>query len=323
MFVGGSGGMALLLLFVLMTFALRARRGGAWGGGGPWGGGRSRGPYGGGPYGGGPNSGGPYGGGPYGGSTSTPTSSGSPWPNQDQPLAGPGAGAPTGGAAGGYAGDWMHDDRPAAASIPADLFPGTPAPTPAAESDSPVEAGLAAIHAHDPNFNLDQFTSQVERVFFIVQQAWSERNPDLSRQVMADTLWEQHRDRIQVYIGAHKRNMLDNLNVVNVWPVAVHSDQQRDTITVRIVASCTDYDVDDVTGRVVRGDKTVRQWQEDWTFERSSAAQTQIGGTNLGSKCPNCGAPLDVDLAGTCRYCKAPIMSGQYDWVLARISQVG
>jgi len=33
-------------------------------------------------------------------------------------------------------------------------------------------------------------------------------------------------------------------------------------------------------------------------------------------------APLDVDLSGVCSYCKAPIMSGDYDWVLARIDQL-
>jgi hypothetical protein len=29
-----------------------------------------------------------------------------------------------------------------------------------------------------------------------------------------------------------------------------------------------------------------------------------------------------VDLAGVCHYCRAPVMSGQYDWVLTRIDQV-
>jgi hypothetical protein len=92
---------------------------------------------------------------------------------------------------------------------------------------------------------------------------------------------------------------------------------------MRIVAASADYDVADQGGHVLRGNHDVKPWQEDWTFQRSSKAVTKDGGAGLGSKCPNCGAPLDVDLAGTCRYCKASIMSGDYDWVLARISQVG
>ena len=215
----------------------------------------------------------------------------------------------------------MHDPRPAADSIAGELFPERHAR--AMQAASPVDVGLAAIQAHDPGFELEQFTQQVQRVFFMVQQAWSERKPETSRQVMADGLWQEQRDQIQGYLDRHRRNMLDYLAVSNIWPVAAHSDGHFDTVTMRIVAACTDYDVDDNTGRVVRGDRQIQKWEEDWTFQRSSAAQTKTGGTTLGSKCPNCGAPLDVDLAGACRYCKALIMSGDYDWVLARISQVG
>jgi predicted lipid-binding transport protein (Tim44 family) len=191
------------------------------------------------------------------------------------------------------------------------------------QAASPVDVGLAAIKAHDPNFELEQFTQQVQQVFFIVEEAWSERKPEMSRRVMADGLWQTHRAQVQGYVDGHKRNMLDYLSVSNIWPVAAQSDQHFDTITVRIVASSADYDVDDRNGHVLRGDKQATPWEEDWTFQRSSSAQTKPGGSTLGSKCPNCGAPLDVDLAGTCFYCKVPIMSGDYDWVLARISQVG
>jgi hypothetical protein len=104
--------------------------------------------------------------------------------------------------------------------------------------------------------------------------------------------------------------------------IAAHTDQTYDTITVRVRAACADYDVDDQSGRVVRGNHRVGEWQEDWTFQRSSKAKTQPQGGTLSAKCPNCGAPLDVDLAGVCNFCKAPVMSGDYDWVLSRISQV-
>jgi hypothetical protein len=238
---------------------------------------------------------------------------------------GRGAGQRLDGAGGTWPGDegpdWMHDTRPAAESIPGELFPERHAR--AVQASSPVDVGLAAIKAHDPAFDLEQFTQQVQRVFFLIQEAWSERKPEMSRQVMADGLWQEHRGQIQGYVDGHRRNMLDYLSVSNIWPVAAHSDDRYDTITVRVAAACADYDVDDRNGRVVRGDREVKPWEEDWTFQRSSRAVTKPGGTSLGSKCPNCGAPLDVDLAGACRYCKAPIMSGEYDWVLARISQVG
>lgn len=288
--------------------------GGGWSGGGIG--------TGGGPAGGGWSGDGGMGGGPAGGGWSSSGTGG-----DEAVPAGEGRGA--GGRLAGAGGAWpqqderdfLSDPRPAAASIPGELFPERHARE--VQAASPLDAGLAAIKAHDPNFDLEQFTQQAQRVFFLVEQAWSERAPEMARRVMADSLWQAHRAQIQAYIDADKRNMIDYLSVANIWPVAAHSDERFDTVTLRIVASCSDYDVDDRTGQVIRGDREIKPWEEDWTFQRSSAAETKVGGTALGSKCPNCGAPLDVDLAGTCRYCKAPIMSGDYDWVLARISQVG
>lgn len=217
--------------------------------------------------------------------------------------------------------DWKNDPRPAAASVPAELFPQQHAAQ--ARAQSPVDVGLAGIRRHDPAFDLEQFTQHVQKVFFIVEEAWAQREAETSRRVMADGLWQAHRAQIQAYISAHKHNVIDNLALANVWPVAANRGEAWETITVRVVASCTDYDVEDLTGRVLRGDTGVRTWEEDWTFQRAAGATTRPDGPSMGTRCPNCGAPLDVELEGTCRYCKAPIMSGQFDWVLARISQVG
>jgi predicted lipid-binding transport protein (Tim44 family) len=200
-------------------------------------------------------------------------------------------------------------------------LPGTDAGAMAARGES-VSAGLDSIRAHDPAFDQAAFIADVERSFFVVEQAWSERKPEMSRRVMADGLWQQHKVQIDQYTAQHRRNMLDNLSVGSATVVAAHSDQSYDTVTVRILAACADYDVDDQSGKVVRGNRDVNQWTEDWVYQRSSDATTKVGAGTMNQHCPNCGAPLDVDLAGVCSYCKAPIMSGKYDWVLTRIDQV-
>jgi len=213
---------------------------------------------------------------------------------------------------------YPHSDGPAYA-------PGT---VPVVESGRPIApppppAGLAAITAHDPDFNIETFKSSVERSFFIVEEGWSECKPEMTRRVMADGIWQQHRAQIEQYEHNGTRNVLDGLAVGKVTIRAASSDAHLDMITARILATCADYDVEVTSGKVVRGDKhTMRPFQEDWVFQRSSSATTKAAGGTLEEKCPNCGAPLDVDLAGVCHYCKAPVMSGQFDWVLARIDQV-
>ena len=186
-----------------------------------------------------------------------------------------------------------------------------------------VEGGVAEIKAHDPAFDEQGFVTRVERVFFIVEQAWSECKPEMSRQVMADGVWQQHRSQIEGYVSSGRRNMLDQLAVGRCDIINAHSDATYDSVTVAILAASADYDIDTKSGRVVRGNRNVGQWQEHWLFQRSSSAVTKPDGGIAEKHCPNCGAPLDVDLAGVCSYCKAPVMSGKYDWVLTRIDQVG
>ena len=232
-----------------------------------------------------------------------------------------GTGAGGSSSAGGDPSSWADDDRPAIESISGDLFPESHPHAAATQADS--ADGLAAIVAHDPAFDQEAFLQQVQRTFFVVQEAWTDRKPEMSRQVMADALWQQHRVQIQALVAGHKRNVLDDLAVGSLTVRAAHTDARYDTIVVRVVAASADYEVDDEKGKFLEGHKDVRTWQEDWTLQRSSAATTQASGGTMSAHCPNCGAPLDLDLAGVCPYCKAPVSSGAYDWVLARIAQVG
>jgi predicted lipid-binding transport protein (Tim44 family) len=225
-----------------------------------------------------------------------------PYPHSDEPAMPGGWGSPATGA-----------------TSPAGASPAGASPT----ATATVATGLDAIKAHDPAFNEAGFLADVERAFFTVEEAWTELKPDMSRQVMADGIWQQHRTQIEDYQRNGTRNVLEGLAVGKATITSASSDQTSDTITVRFLAACADYDVEVASGKVVRGNKhEMTHWQEDWTFQRSSSATTKPEGGTMQKKCPNCGAPLDLDLAGVCKYCKAPVMSGSYDWVLSRIDQV-
>jgi predicted lipid-binding transport protein (Tim44 family) len=219
----------------------------------------------------------------------------------------------------------LADLAAAAATIKASIptTPPTGAGTPAAPAVNQVTTGLDAIRAHDPGFEDDKFVSDAERAFFTVQQAWTELKPDMSRRVMADNIWQQHKVQIEGYQSLNKRNVLEGLAIANARIIQAECDGAYDTIVIRLLAGCADYDIDmGNKNKVIRGSKDFTQWTEDWCFQRSSAATTKVGGGTMRQVCPNCGAPLDLDLQGICKYCHAAVMSGQYDWVLTRIEQV-
>jgi len=65
----------------------------------------------------------------------------------------------------------------------------------------------------------------------------------------------------------------------------------------------------------------VRPFQEEWTFQRSVGVATANKPGTLENTCPNCGAPIALTQIGQCRYCKAAVTSGRFDWVLSHIEQ--
>jgi hypothetical protein len=89
---------------------------------------------------------------------------------------------------------------------------------------------------------------------------------------------------------------------------------------VRMTATCADYEVDEKTGRMIFGSRSPSQFVEYWTFQRSVGVQT-TDRSILDRVCPNCGAPLEINQVGECRYCRAAVTSGRFDWVLSRIEQ--
>ncbi len=224
-----------------------------------------------------------------------------------------------GGIAGGLA---APDERPATSST--GLFlDGTDEASLRQATLTELNEGIEAIRAHDPDFDQAAFTALVGKAFFAIQQGWTERNPELTRQVMADGIWQAHKFQIEQYISQGKQNVLESLRIQSTNLVAASVSGGYDTVMVRFFAACADYDIDLADGnKVVRGSKNIEEWCEDWCFQRSSDATTKVEGGTFAKKCPNCGAPLAVDLTGTCDYCKAPIMGGKYDWVLTRIEQL-
>src|ERR1035437_6008504 len=71
----------------------------------------------------------------------------------------------------------------------------------------------------------------------------------------------------------------------------------------------------------IKAKEPYRPFTEYWTFQRSAGAKTLVTGGVTDKKCPNCGAPLDVNATGNCKYCGEVVTSGKFDWVLSKIDQ--
>jgi predicted lipid-binding transport protein (Tim44 family) len=210
--------------------------------------------------------------------------------------------------------DWVVSDVQPAAFVgySADSSLGVAAPT--------VAAGVATLTSADKDFAMPAFEARVKTAFMALQDAWCNQKLDAGRAFMSPGAYFSWSAQLETMASEGRRNVLEHLEVRGIEPIRVIHGRVFDDLTVRVTAVAADFDVDG-SGKVVFGDRSVRPFKEDWTFQRSVGVATSNKPGTLENTCPSCGAPVSLTQLGECRYCKAAVTSGKFDWVVSRIDQ--
>jgi len=190
---------------------------------------------------------------------------------------------------------------------------------------SNVNAAIAELKGADPAFDLDAFFERVRKTFLDVQEAWFLRNLDTVRLNMSDGLYRRFTTLLALMKLENQRNGLADAKVMGATLLEVTRTNAYDCLTVRIDASLRDVDVPasytDDQARKAANKAAPDEFSEMWTFVRRRGVKTQPGFDTSQGKCPNCGAPFTGGAANKCEYCNSIINSGNFDWVLAEITQ--
>lgn len=120
-------------------------------------------------------------------------------------------------------------------------------------------------------------------------------------------------DRLQ-----QRRNVVSNVEVINNQIAAVSQAGDYDMITLRMTATLHDRTISLKDSRTLSAKDDL--FTEFWSFMRRRGVASRSEGF-LDPGCPSCGAPLDINQTAKCTHCGALVNSGEYDWVLAEISQ--
>jgi hypothetical protein len=160
----------------------------------------------------------------------------------------------------------------------------------------------------------------VKPTFITIYSSWSERKYEPSRPLMTDNLFKSHHYWIQQYQKAKLINRLDDLQVTGVHLVKLEVDKYFEAATVRIFASVRDYCIRE-DGKPYSGNpRSPRRFSEYWTFVRR--AGVEVDEKKFDPKCcPNCGAPVSMGMTGICSYCNTKVTTGEFGWILSRITQ--
>ncbi len=180
------------------------------------------------------------------------------------------------------------------------------------------------IKQNDPNFSSFDFVTFAKEVYIDVQTAWCNRDLTPVRPVMHENLYNTTARQVQSKIDQGVVYHYESIAINTAYLTSYAKDSQFEYLTCYLNARMIDYQVDEKTGNIIRGDKSTR-WDMRYKmkFVRSVGAvtKTETGAMN-GHNCPNCGAPLEITSTGICEYCGSVVTTGQYSWVLTDFTTV-
>jgi predicted lipid-binding transport protein (Tim44 family)/DNA-directed RNA polymerase subunit RPC12/RpoP len=171
----------------------------------------------------------------------------------------------------------------------------------------------------NPGFGSDAFIDKVRIAFPAIQQAWMNQDLAPVRRWISDGVWQRFNTQFAMMRLLGQKNVVGNVEIRRVFIDAIEQDGAYDIIHAGIHFTASD---DFVSAKFPELDQrgTV-EMLEFWSFIRKSGVEGKdLYQSNL---CPSCGATLPNDMGevARCPHCKTLSSLGDYDWVLAEITQ--
>jgi hypothetical protein len=182
-----------------------------------------------------------------------------------------------------------------------------------------VAGAMRKLERDDPAFSEALLLDRLAMIYDQLNRAWSAGDLRPVRGLVSAGLY----DYLGYWVEAYKRqglsNKLENMRITRREIAKLTRDKYYDAITIRIWGTGKDTVVRTESGDHVRGSRLrERAYSEYWTLIRSA---TRKGPPTTEPACSNCGAPLQINMAGECEHCNAYLAAGEFDWVLSKVEQ--
>ena len=178
------------------------------------------------------------------------------------------------------------------------------------------EEVISNIHKVDSNFSALDFKDYVKSVFVLVQQGWSNNDYRSLRPYESDLLYFRHKHRIESMINDGITNKRSHIRVKGTLLKDYNIEDEQEILVVTITANMKVENSEDMY-MTEEGD-----FPYVLKFVRKKGVKTNKKRHLSISNCCNCGAVIDVDDNGICKYCETSVVSGDTDWVLTDIKNI-
>lgn len=178
---------------------------------------------------------------------------------------------------------------------------------------------FSAFVSRNPDFNQEAFKQKVATAFIQVQKAWSAKDISGVRKYISDGVYQRFNTQFKMMNLLEQTNVLEDIQIKSIQIDRAEIDGNYDVLHVAVYASVRDKFISKKYPEFNSGG--YEEFVEYWSFIKKNGVEGKdLYSTN---NCPNCGAELPPNAGelSRCPFCKTITNLGDYDWVLAEITQ--
>lgn len=193
----------------------------------------------------------------------------------------------------------------------------------AAPTSAALLQPMSAFLQLDPDFNEAAFKEKLSNLYVQMQNAWQAKDFEPMRPYFTDALYSQFARELDALKQKGRTNYVERIAVLDVTLRGWYKDAGSDKIVASIRTRIVDYTVDDATGKLLNGSKTIERFiKYEWTLVRTSGQTTKTAEKKLSVHCPCCGAPMSINQTAKCEYCGSVVTVKDYDWAITQIKGI-
>jgi len=189
------------------------------------------------------------------------------------------------------------------------------------QSKEDLAISLAELQKRDQAFHRGQFIHKFRDAFQKIYDACFNHEIEKIQVMVSDALFEQFRCRVDEQKDAGVKFHCPQVQIEDVALSRLEADGQFDEIHLMVTGYAVEEAVDMLTGETLNAENKTQRINEFWSYIRRPSARTLSKPGLMEGSCPNCGAPIQVGQATVCPVCSSFIRSGNFDWVLSKITQ--
>ena len=168
------------------------------------------------------------------------------------------------------------------------------------------------IKKHLPDFDVNKFLSNGYNIYMRIEEAWMNFELDKVRDVITDEMFNMYESQLTSMEMKGEQNIMEDFKLLNSAITNASLQNNMLQVTTRYIIEFYDYIVKKDTKQVVRGNSNTKiRMVYEMTFIE------KLEKTKL-DKCPNCGAPIEMNSAGICEYCNSKLVDDNTEWVMSK-----